>query len=79
MLCVDFFLVVVVKIGPYYGHFAFFTNLSIGLSWAHKPPPPIMTKLNYVKNGPFFKTTTQKKNQHSAYSYYFFYCFHKQK
>ena len=26
----------------------------------HIRPPPIITKLNYVKNGPIFKTITQK-------------------
>ena len=39
------------------------------------PPPPIKTKLKYVKNAHIFKATTQKKDQHSASSYYFFYRF----
>ena len=29
-------------------------------------PPPIKTKLKYVKNVHIFKTTIQKKGQHSA-------------
>ena len=50
---------------------AFFTNLSIESIYLSN------YLLNYVKNGLIFKTTTQKKIQHSALSYYFFYCFHK--
>ena len=49
MHCVDFFfLVVVVKIGPYYVHFSryFRSKLSIYLQ-------------NYVKNGLIFKTANQ--------------------
>ena len=44
---------------------AFLTNLLSNLKWENKPPPP--SELNYVKNAPIFKTTTQnKKKQHSA-------------
>ena len=49
MHCVEiFFLVVVVKVGAYYGHFSRFfrSKLSIYLQ-------------NYVKNGLFFKTANQ--------------------
>ena len=52
-----FFLFVVVKIGTYYGHFS---RIYLSIYNGHiRPPPAIITKLNYVKNGPIFKTTTQ--------------------
>ena len=54
-----FFWVVVVKIGPYYGHFS---RIYLSICNGHIKPPAIITKLNYVKNGPIFKTTTQKKS-----------------
>ena len=62
-----FFCVVVVKIGTYYGHFSqiFLSNISI-------------YQKKKKKNGLIFKTTTQFFFfQHSALSYYLFYCFHK--
>ena len=58
MHCVDFFfLVVVVKTGPYYGHFSRFfrSKLSIYLQI-------------YKKNGHIFKNANQKKNFNTVHN-----------
>ena len=43
--------------------FHHFSRIYISICNGHIKPPPIITKLNYVKNVPIFKTTTQKKMQ----------------
>ena len=60
MHCVDLFLN-----GSFedMGIFHVFIYLSV---MGRYNPPPIKTKLKYVKNDHIFKTTTQKNDQHSA-------------
>ena len=59
MHCVEifFFLAVVVKVGPYYGHFSRFFCLKLSIYLK-----------NYVKNGLIFKTANQKKKNNTAHN-----------
>ena len=48
--------VVVLKIWAFFTYFIYLSVMG-----RYNPPPPIKTKLKYVKNANIFKTTTQKK------------------
>ena len=61
MHCVDFFCVVVLKILAF-----FYVFIYLSVMGRYNPPFPSTTKLKYVKNAHISKTTTQKKDQHSA-------------